>query len=109
VVDLFLSAAPFSSVVPDVTGVELFFVARTASGSAQVRASARHCHRENWKTWERRGVDLDYCFGGMYSKDLLPQDLKRTKFDIVNMQDHDEGNGTHWVVFYYNKPNFNIF
>jgi hypothetical protein len=25
------------------------------------------------------------------------------------MQDHDEGNGTHWVVFYYNKPNFNIF
>ena len=47
---------------------------------------------------------IDYCFGGIYSKDLLPQDLKRTKFYIVNMQDHDEGNGSHWVVFYYNKP-----
>jgi hypothetical protein len=45
VVALFLSAAPFSAVVPDATDVELFFVARTASGSAEVRASARHCHR----------------------------------------------------------------
>ena len=45
VVALFLSDAPFSAVVTDATGVELFFVARTASGSAQVRASARHCHR----------------------------------------------------------------
>ena len=44
-VALFLSAAPFSAVVPDATDVELFFVARTASDSAQVRASARHCHR----------------------------------------------------------------
>ena len=31
-------------VVPDATGVELFFVARTVSVSDQVRASARHCH-----------------------------------------------------------------
>ena len=52
---------------------------------------------------------LDYCFGGIYSKDLLPQDLKRTKFYIVNMQDHDEGNGTHWVVFYYNNPLTSIY
>ncbi len=135
VVALFLSAAPFSAVVPDATGVELFFVARTASGSAQVRSPAvpkcallrgtatvpygllpwHHCHRpsrlallknikknilffwslrnwsltgilvrevhrvlgqgdtrflfcwglgpvnrrENWKTWERRGENLD--------------------------------------------------
>ena len=44
-VGLSLSAAPFSAVVPDATGVELFFVARTASGSTHVRASARHCHR----------------------------------------------------------------
>jgi hypothetical protein len=47
---------------------------------------------------------IDCCFGGIYSKDLLPKDLKRATFYIVNMQDHDEGNGTHWVVFYYNNP-----
>ena len=52
---------------------------------------------------------IDYCFGGIYSKDQLPQDLTRTKFYIVNMQDHDEGNGTHWVVFYYNKPLTSIY
>ena len=52
---------------------------------------------------------LDYCFGGIYSKDQLPEDLSRTKFYIVNMQDHDEGNGTHWVVFYYNKPLTSIY
>ncbi len=45
VVVLFLSAAPFSVVVPDATGVELFFVARTVSGSVQVCASVRHFHR----------------------------------------------------------------
>ena len=43
---------------------------------------------------------IDYCFGGIYSKDLLPRSLRRATFYIVNMQDHDEGNGTHWVVFY---------
>ena len=52
---------------------------------------------------------IDYCFGGIYSKDLLPRPLKRTKFYIVNMQDHDEGNGTHWVVFYYNNPLTSIY
>ena len=52
---------------------------------------------------------IDYCFGGIYSKDQLPEDLSRTKFYIVNMQDHDEGNGTHWVVFYYNKPLTSIY
>jgi hypothetical protein len=25
------------------------------------------------------------------------------------MQDHDEGNGTHWVVFYYNNPLTSIY
>ena len=49
-------------------------------------------------------LQLDYCFGGVFSKDQLPKELIRTKFYIVNMQDHDEGEGTHWVVFYYNKP-----
>ena len=31
-------------------------------------------------------------------------ELKRDKFYIINLQDHDEGNGTNWTVFYYNKP-----
>ena len=52
---------------------------------------------------------IDYCFGGIYSKDLLPRPLRRTTFYIVNMQDHDEGNGTHWVVFYYNNPLTSIY
>ena len=37
---------------------------------------------------------LDYCFGGVYSKDQMPE-LQRDKFYIINLQDHDEGNGTH--------------
>ena len=56
-----------------------------------------------------KDLQLDYCFGGVYSKDQLPQELIRTKFYIVNMQDHDEGEGTHWVVFYYNKPLTSIY
>ena len=52
---------------------------------------------------------IDYCFGGIYSKDLLPRPLRRATFYIVNMQDHDEGNGTHWVVFYYNNPLTSIY
>jgi hypothetical protein len=53
-------------------------------------------------------LQLDYCFGGVCSKDQLPKEL-RTKFYIVNMQDHDEGEGTHWIVFYYNKPLTSIY
>ena len=56
-----------------------------------------------------KDLKLDHCFGGIYSKDQLPKDLTRTKFYIVNMQDHDEGNGTHWTVFYYNKPLTSIY
>ena len=40
---------------------------------------------------------------------MLPRQLRRTTFYIVNMQDHDEGNGTHWVVFYYNNPLTSIY
>ena len=56
-----------------------------------------------------KDLKLDHCFGGIYSKDQLPKDLTRTKFYIVNMQDHDEGNGTHWTAFYYNKPLTSIY
>ena len=56
-----------------------------------------------------KDLKLDHCFGGVYSKDQLPKDLMRTKFYIVNMQDHYEGEGTHWIVFYYIKPLTSIF
>ena len=52
---------------------------------------------------------LDYYFAGVYSKDLLPKDLIRNKFYIVNLQYHDEGGGTHWTVFYYNFPLTSIY
>ncbi len=52
---------------------------------------------------------IDYCFGGIYSNDQLSKELTRTKFYIVNIQDHDEGNGVHWVVFYYNHPLTSIY
>ena len=56
-----------------------------------------------------KDMKLDYHFGGVFSKDLLPQELIREKFYIVNLQDHDEGSGTHWTVFYYNKPLTSIY
>ena len=56
-----------------------------------------------------KNMNLDYCFAGVFSKDLLPKELIREKFYIVNLQDHDEGSGTHWTVFYYNKPLTSIY
>jgi hypothetical protein len=56
-----------------------------------------------------KDMKLDYHFGGVFSKDQLPKELIREKFYIVNLQDHDEGSGTHWTVFYYNKPLTSIY
>jgi hypothetical protein len=51
---------------------------------------------------------LDKHFGGVYSKDQLPE-LIKDKFYIVNLQDHDEGGGSHWTVFHYNYPSTSIY
>jgi len=40
----------------------------------------------------------DYNLIGVYSKDRLP-DERRVGSYIINMQDNDEGNGTHWIAF----------
>ena len=56
-----------------------------------------------------KDLKLDYCFGGVYSKDQLPEDLMRTKFYVVNMESSNVGNGSHWVVFYYNNPLTSIY
>ena len=52
--------------------------------------------------------NLEKHFGGIYSKDQLPE-LIKDKFYIVNLQDHDEGGGTHWTAFYYNYPSTSIY
>jgi hypothetical protein len=54
-------------------------------------------------------MKLDKHLGGIYSKDQLPKELMRGKFYIVNLQDHDKGDGTHWTVFYYNQPLTSIY
>ena len=51
---------------------------------------------------------LDNHFGGVYSKDQLPE-LIKDKFYIINLQDQDDGGGTHWTCFYYNKPLTSIY
>ncbi len=40
----------------------------------------------------------NYNLIGVYSKDKLPNE-KRVGSYIVNMQDEDDGNGTHWIAF----------
>ena len=37
-------------------------------------------------------------FGGVYSKDELRNMKPASKFYIVNLQDSDQGGGTHWVL-----------
>jgi len=62
--------------------------------------------------------NLEKHFGGVYSKDQLPErlpsqahasELIKDKFYIVNLQDHDEGGGTHWTAFYHNYPSTSIY
>jgi hypothetical protein len=40
----------------------------------------------------------DYNLIGVFSKDRLPNE-KRVGSYIINMQDHHDGNGTHWIAF----------
>ena len=53
-------------------------------------------------------MKLTNIFGGVYSKDQLPT-LQRNKFYIINLQDSDAGKGSHWTVFFYNKPLTSIY
>ena len=39
---------------------------------------------------------------GVYEKDEIPQSLTQGWY-IINMQNHDKGDGTHWVCFKYNE------
>jgi hypothetical protein len=42
-------------------------------------------------------------YGGVYSKDQIPKNLKKNYWYVVNMQNEKDGNGTHWVCFKYNS------
>ena len=53
-------------------------------------------------------MKLSHVFGGVYSKDQLPT-LQRNKFYIINLQDSEAGKGSHWTVFFYNKPLTSIY
>ena len=54
-------------------------------------------------------MKLTHVFGGVYSKDQLPT-LQRNKFYIINLESSDTGNGgSHWTVFFYNKPLTSIY
>ena len=44
---------------------------------------------------------------GIFSKDLLPT-LKKG-FYIINIQNHDEGSGTHWTCLLYDNNDDNIY
>jgi hypothetical protein len=43
-----------------------------------------------------------YKINGIYSKDQLPKDLQEGYY-MINMQNHNKGNGTHWTAFRYSK------
>ena len=56
-----------------------------------------------------KDLKLDKYFGGIHSKNELPKQMMRKKFYIINLQNSDEGGGTHWTCFYYNKPLTSIY
>ncbi len=47
-------------------------------------------------------------FNGIYSKDLLPDKLVKGWY-IINLENHDEGNGTHWTCFKITNDKLNIY
>ena len=48
-----------------------------------------------------KDMKLDQYFGGIFNKDRVPELIN---INLINLQDQDDGGGTHWTCFYYNKP-----
>ena len=44
-------------------------------------------------------------FRGVFSKDMLPAQMKGNESVIINIQDYLDGGGTHWVCVYNNPDN----
>jgi hypothetical protein len=40
-------------------------------------------------------------FGGVYSKDRIPRDLKNDYWYVINLENENDGGGSHWVCFKY--------
>lgn len=63
------------------------------------------------KLKELSNLDLDKAlvkvpgYGGTFSKDKLPQELEG-KFFVVNMQDLNDGPGTHWILIDDRDPSY---
>jgi hypothetical protein len=55
-----------------------------------------------------RQYGLQDDFNGIYSKDLLPSTLVKGWY-IINLENHDEGNGTHWTCFKITNNKINIY
>jgi hypothetical protein len=47
-------------------------------------------------------------FNGIFSKDLLPDALVNGWY-IINLENHDEGNGTHWTCLKITNDRMNIY
>jgi len=47
-------------------------------------------------------------FNGVFSKDMLPKNLKNGNY-VLNMENDKEGHGTHWCAFIYNNGNITYF
>ena len=47
-------------------------------------------------------------FNGVFSKDLFPRHLAKGWY-IINLQDHDEGSGTHWTCLKITNEKVNIY
>ena len=45
---------------------------------------------------------------GIFSKDLLPSNLEKGWY-IINLQNHNDGHGTHWTCFYKNDSGNSIY
>jgi len=81
------------------------------SGDARFRVSSKHLSQNNGLT----NKDLDEImyhlklpFNGIYSKDMLPKNLKNGNY-VLNMENERAGHGTHWCAFTYNNGNITYF
>ena len=52
--------------------------------------------------------NLNDYFGGVFSKDNLPNKLIKGKYYIINLNNHNQS-GSHWTCFYYNYPLYSIY
>ena len=55
------------------------------------------------ENYVKKDKNIGKKFIGVFSRDMLPK-KRKVGFYIINMQPHDDGDGSHWVMAY-EKPN----